>query len=93
MIDGNPNDFLNRIYSGQDTIFIFHGIKYWAQGYNNIDGGWHYEIVQYQPPDDSFLWLIDTDSIDDCFKAFLDACIFDGMKFWEAEKEIHWVDY
>ena len=31
MIGGNPYDFLNRIYSCQDTIFIYKGIKYWFQ--------------------------------------------------------------
>ena len=33
MIGGNPNDFLDRIYSCQDTIYIYMGVKYWFQGY------------------------------------------------------------
>ena len=92
MIDGNPNDFLNSIYSGQDTVFVFENVKYWAQGYNRPNGGWHYEIAQYQPPSDKFLWSINADSIDECFNAFLEAGIFGGKKFWDAEKNIQWVD-
>ncbi len=92
MIDGNPNDFLNRIYSGQDTVFVFKGIKYWAQGYNRSNGGWHYEIIQVQPLSENRLWMCDTDTIDDCFKAFIEAPIFDGHRFWDIENDIQWVD-
>lgn len=56
------------------------------------NGRWYYEIAQYQPPNDKLLWSIDTDSIDKCLNAFLEACIFDGKKFWDAEKDIQWVD-
>lgn len=33
MIDGNPNEFIDKAYTGQDIIFIYHEIKYWFQGY------------------------------------------------------------
>ena len=88
MIDGNPNDFLNSIYSGQDTVFVFKGVKYWAQGYNRSNGGWHYEIIQVQPPSENRLWMCDTDTIDDCFKAFIEAPIF-GMPRKTSNGLIH----
>ncbi len=44
MIDGNPTEFVDRIYSCQDTVYIFKGIKYWFQGYMLSDGGVHMEI-------------------------------------------------
>jgi len=95
MIGGNPNDFLDRIYSGQDTIFIFKGIKYWFQGYAMPnDAGWHMEIFQYQPKPsrDNWFWIYDGKNIEECFEAFVKSCIFVGKTFWEAENEIEWVD-
>lgn len=50
MIGGNPNDFLDRIYSCQDTVYVYKGIKYWFQGYMPADGVVHMGIFQYQPP-------------------------------------------
>lgn len=32
MINGNANEFIDRIYTCQDTVFIYQGIKYWFQG-------------------------------------------------------------
>ena len=49
MIGGNPHDFLDRIYSCQDTIYIYNNIKYWFQGYMPNSNSVHMEIIQYQP--------------------------------------------
>jgi len=91
MINGNPHDFIDTVYSGQDIIFVFHGIKYWFQGYTD-NGKSHMEIFQYVPSSDGFLWIHDDDSMLKCLEAFLDAPIFNGKTFWEAESEIEWVD-
>ena len=93
MINGNPHDFVDTAYSGQDIIFLFHGIKYWFQGYTiKEDGTNHMEVFQYQPPSDNYIWECNSDSIEKCLAAFLEAPIFDGKTFWEAESEIEWVD-
>ena len=92
MINGNVGEFVDRIYSCQDTIFIFDGIKYWFQGYTLPNGTVHMEVSQYHPISDSFFWEYDGKSIDECHKAFLKAPIFAGQTFWEVEKNITWVD-
>lgn len=92
MINGNPGEFVDRVYSCQDTIFIFEGIKYWFQGYTLPDGSVHMEIFQYQPPSEKCLWEYNGKTIDECQKAFLEAPVFDGKTFWESEQEIEWVD-
>lgn len=95
MINGNPGDFLDHVYSGQDTIFAYNSIKYWCQGYADDSGGaWRIEIFQYQPPanDDSWFWECSAATVDLCYEAFLNAKIFNGKTFWEAESEIEWLD-
>lgn len=94
MNNGNPHDFIDHLYSGQDTVYLFRGVKYWSQGYR-IEGRavWRIEVFQYQPPSDGFLWENESESVTECMEAFLAAPIFDGKSFWEAESEIEWVDY
>ncbi|MCH3973388.1 MAG: hypothetical protein LKE53_11640 [Oscillospiraceae bacterium] len=92
MINGDVKEFVDRIYSCQDTIFVFQGIKYWFQGYTIPDKGVHMEVFQYQPPCEEYVWEYDGKTITECQNAFLKAPIFGGKTFWNAESEIEWVD-
>lgn len=92
MIGGNPNDFLDRIYSCQDTIYQYKGIKYWFQGYMTDSNRVHMEIIQYFPASDREVWSYDGKTIDECWQAFVHAPIFDGRSFWNVEKNIEWLD-
>ena len=92
MIDGNPNEFIDKAYTGQDIIFIYHGIKYWFQGYTKNNGICHMEIFQYQPSSDDYIWEHNDVSMEKCLDEFIKAPIFDGKTFWDVEQEIQWVD-
>ena len=94
MIIGNANEFIDRIYTCQDTVFIFHSVKYWFQGYM-LDDSVHMEVFQVEPPvedDNYYVWEYNGDSISEGQEAFQNAPIFDGKTFWEAEKDIKWID-
>ena len=90
MINGNPHDFIDTVYSGQDIPFLFHNKKYWFQGYNK-DGGCHMEVMSCFPPYD-YIWEHDSIDYQSCGDAFQKATIFDGKTFWEAEQDIEWLD-
>ncbi len=92
MINGNANDFLDTVYSGQDIVYIYHGIKYWFQGYRRSNGIYHMEVFQHEPPSENYILEIDNISLEYCYNKFIQAPIFEGKTFWEAEKEIEWVD-
>ena len=92
MINGNPHDFADTVYSGQNIIFVYQGIKYWFQGYTLTPDHCHMEIFQYLPPSEKDIWEYDGSSMEECLNAFLDARIFDDKTFWEVESEIEWVD-
>lgn len=93
MIGGSPYEFADRIYTCQDTVYLYKGIKYWFQGYMIGDKAVHMEVTQYQPSSEKYIWEYDGKTIEECQEAFLHAPIFDGKTFWEAEQEITWVDY
>ncbi|MCC8192072.1 MAG: hypothetical protein LIO41_03415 [Ruminococcus sp.] len=91
MINGNPNSFLDVVYTGQDIVYIYQCIKYWFQGYTTANG-FHMGIFQYQPLSEGFIWEHDAPSAQECKEAFETAPIFDGKSFWKVESEMEWVD-
>lgn len=92
MINGNAGEFVDRIYSCQDTVFIYRGVKYWFQGYAKDNGTIQMEVFQYQPSAEDCLWEYTGETIEDCQQAFLSAPIFSGKTFWDEECNIEWVD-
>ena len=93
MINGKAGEFVDRIYTCQDTVFIYNGIKYWFQGYMPDANSVHMEIFQTDPDADGYVWVYDGRSISEGQLAFQKAPIFNGKTFWDVESEIEWVDY
>ena len=92
MINGNANEFIDRIYTCQDTVFIYHGRKYWFQGYMPNENSVHMEIFQTDSVKNGYVWEYNGSSISEGQEAFQTAPIFAGKTFWEVEKDIEWVD-
>lgn len=92
MINGNAGEFIDRIYSCQDTVFVYDGIKYWFQGYMTENDLVHMEVFQTEPAVDVYVWVYDGHSISEGQAAFQEAPIFNGKTFWAAEANIEWVD-
>lgn len=90
MINGDPRDFIEVVYSGQDIPFLFRGQKFWFQGYNQ-NGGCHMEVMECFPPY-NLRWEHDDVNYTVCGNAFQKAPMFDGKTFWEVEHEIEWLD-
>lgn len=90
MIGGKPHDFLERIYSGQDTPYRFKTRKYWLQGFA-VAEGFRVEIFDCDPPHE-YLWEYTGKSPLECVEAFQTALIFDGKSFWDVETDIEWLD-
>lgn len=55
MINGNPNDFLEKISTGSDITYKFKGDIYWFQGYSRGDK-FRMEIFKYIPLENGFAW-------------------------------------
>lgn len=93
MINGNANDFLEKITTGSDITYKFKGDIYWFQGYNKGDN-FRMEIYRYIPlQEKGFIWECEEKTYIDCLTKFTNAPIFDGKTFWEAEKDIEWGDW
>lgn len=91
MVNGNPNEFVDTAYSGQEIFFVFDAKKYMFQGYME-NGTCHMEIQQHEPWCMDTFWATEGRSMQECLECFLSAQIFKGKSFWDAEKDIEWVD-
>lgn len=91
MINGNIDEFVEKLLDGEEVIYVYHGKKYFSQGYN-LDGGTYYFELQQWEPTASVLWSVKGLDRPASLDAFLKEPLFNGKTFWECEKEMEWVD-
>ena len=91
MINGNIDEFVEKLLDGEEVIYVYHGKKYFSQGYNLDDGTYYFELQQWEPTA-SVLWSVQGLDRPAGLDAFLKEPLFDGKTFWECEKEMEWVD-
>ena len=92
MINGNIDEFMDKLWEGQELIFTVNSKKYFSQGYTLGDGTYVFELQLWEP-ECRTLWQVRGKSRDESRELFLIEPFFDGKTFWEVEKEIEWVDY
>lgn len=91
MINGDINEFMDKLWGGEELIFTYHGKKYFSQGYYNSDGKYYFELQEWEPRP-ALLWSIVGCSNQESLNAFLNEPLFDGKRFWDVEQELEWVD-
>ena len=92
MINGDINEFVDKLRDGEELIYTYRGKKYFSQGYNLDDGTYYFELQQWEPTA-SVLWSVKGLNRQGSLDVFLNEPLFDGKTFWEAEKKMEWVDY
>ena len=91
MINGNVQAFIEGLYYGDERFFLYNGMKYFIQGYYENEKP---ILVLYvlEPADNDFKWQAISDNNDYPVAEFENAKIWGGKSFWEAEKDMTWVD-
>lgn len=92
MINGNVREFVDGLYYGDERCFLYNGKKYFIQGYYENEKPM-LEIHIFEPADNNFEWRVFSEDNNYPVDKFETAKIFDGKTFWEAEKEMEWVDW
>ena len=92
MIDGNPQEFVDTLYLGEEVIFEFHQQRLFAQGYNLSKNEAVFRIDRWRPEPLETVYESHGTSVSKCVERFLEEKFFDGRSFWEVEKEITWCD-
>ena len=91
MINGDPKEFIEGLHYGDERFFLYGGCKYFIQGYCS-EGKYMLEMYCTEPDDVDFYWSVFSDNDNYPVAEFENAPIFNGKTFWEAEKDIEWVD-
>ena len=91
MRNGNIREFVDKLWGGEELIYIYNGKKYFSQGYVLENGQYRFELQQWEP-EGKMLWYVEGLDHQSSLDKFLDQPLFDGKKFWEAEVDMEWVD-
>ena len=95
MINGDLAYFLDKLYLLEDLEVVFRGRQYLIQGWTeNIrkPGQFsHIEMFRTDEVEDDYDFYLDAPTNTQCATALLRAKIWDGMDFYQAEREIEWV--
>lgn len=84
-------EFVDRIHYGDELIFLYKGQKFFLQGFLE-EGVYTTYLDRWEPPADDYIWVGKGDSKNFPVNDFLKAKIWDGRNFWEAEKQMEWID-
>lgn len=91
MINGDVNEFVEYASWGAELIFLYKGQKLFLQGYM-WEGKYTLWLERWEPPCDYGIWEAAGDDKHYPLEEFLQAKLWDGRTFWEAEAEMEWTD-
>ena len=91
MINGNINEFCNKLWGGEELIYTYNGKKYFSQG-EMLNGLYRFELQMWEL-EQKMLWSVSGKTHQESYEEFMKTPLFDGLTFWEAEKNVEWVDY
>lgn len=91
MINGDPREFIDGLYYGDERFFYFDNKKYFIQGYY-LNGKPLLELYVLEPINDNFTWKAISENNSYPVTEFENAPIFNGKTFWQVEKDIEWLD-
>lgn len=89
MKNGNVQEFVDRIYYGDELWFLYNDTKYFLEGWIEND---ILELVLYEMKENGKDYKWEGDNNNYPVEEFLSDRIFDGKNFWEIENDIMWVD-
>ncbi|MCD8295280.1 MAG: hypothetical protein LUE27_08575 [Clostridia bacterium] len=92
MIDGDINEFLEKLRYGDEFTFLYRGKKYFLDVAENENGKLTIYLWTLVPPADDYTVILVGDEHNYPLEEFLAAKIWDGKTFMEVESEIQWVD-
>lgn len=89
MINGKAHEFVDHIYHGDELWFFYAGKKFFLEGWSENE---ILELCLYKMCDNGKEYTWKGTKTNYPVKAFLNAQIWNGKTFWEAEQDITWVD-
>ena len=94
MKNGDIKEFLDLLYLGQDLVFVFHGQKFFLEGwFDKGESTMALDIVSSEVPFSGYVWEYTAKTMKECADAFLAAPIWEGKEFLQVESEVEWTEW
>ena len=95
MIGGTITEFIDKIYYGQEIVFLYKGKKYFIQGWWSDDRTSATMVLEdvYEGPFTGYKWEYHSDKMRTCAEVFLSAPIWEGKDFPQIESDVSWIDW
>ena len=77
MRNGNIREFVDKLWDGEELIYIYNGKKYFSQGYVLENGQYRFELQQWEP-EGKILWYVGGLDHQLSLDKFLEQPLFDG---------------
>ena len=77
MRNGNIREFVDKLWDGEELIYIYNGKKYFSQGYVLENGQYRFELQQWEP-EGKMLWYVGGLDHQLSLDKFLEQPLFDG---------------
>jgi len=91
LINGDLNEFIDKLYYGDELWFVYNGIKYMIQGLYEKGTYNLYLLIPYSEGT-GYTWECKGTADSYPVKEFLNAPLFENESFMEIEQKIEWVD-
>ncbi len=96
MKNASAKDFVDHT-TYEECAVIYNGTKYFFHGaiFDQEKNKYTYDIAIWNDKNEfvNFILTEEYDSVLDCLDRALEAPIFEGKTFWEAEKDMEWIDW
>lgn len=89
MKNGNVQEFVDHIYYGDELWFYYKGRKFFLEGWSDHN---RLDLCLFEMEDNGERYIWKGDASHYPVEAFLEATIWDGKAFWDAEQDMEWVD-
>jgi hypothetical protein len=96
VINGDINKFVECLFLGEELDIVFEGKTYLMEGgydENKVAEMFVEEYDNNNHENDHVIFeTTSTKDLKECVEKFLEAPIWNGKKFWDAEKDMEWID-
>ena len=87
--NGDVREFVDHIHYGDELCFLYEGKKYFLEGWTNNGS---LDLCLYEMTDNGEKHIWKGNATHYPVEAFLEAKIWNGKSFWDAEQDMEWVD-
>ena len=93
MKGGELTDFLDRVYYGEELIFLYKDKKYFLQGWWSDDGKTVEMELCIINENLEMIWHQKAMKMAVCAERFLSEKLWDGKDFLQAQEDMTWSDW